>query len=352
LPVSLFAATQYFGHVTGSGGGTELVPDTYPPDPGADAPYLCGSYPTQTQTFCNASYAWQHLSSWPSNIGIGGATVDGTYYFNIFDSNGGIAYDASKILGYYKWTVTGCPGSCVWSTPTNLELGTTTRILRKNAPSDNYNSTDDTVVFDFDYYNGTNNVPYTYAGVAISDLTNKIEYGGNYENAIVVSGEASYTQSIDLPLNAFYTWRPYLRTASSTSVIYGTYSNFYLGAPLQSQAPTIRQGFGTTSTTSLVAFPSSTSTDSYGGISSQIASKFPFSYIYDINIVFSELSKEPDLAYKITVPMMAGGASSTLTIMNFQDVASKPLVINIKTAIKALIWFLFAVYCINILRRV
>lgn len=108
---------QYFGHIEGTGLDTVLVPDTYPRDPGTGAPYTCGTYPSTARASCNSSYDWGLRETWPQAMGLGGATVNGTYYENIFSSLGGRAYDTSKVIGFYEWTLSGCPNACAWSTP-------------------------------------------------------------------------------------------------------------------------------------------------------------------------------------------------------------------------------------------
>jgi len=112
------APIQIYGHIEGTGGSTILVPDTPWTDfnEGLTTLYLCNSYPTSgVQTNCNSSFDWSALSETGYNggFGVGGASSNGTYYFNIFDSNGGRPYDGSKAVAYIQWTYT----SGVWSTP-------------------------------------------------------------------------------------------------------------------------------------------------------------------------------------------------------------------------------------------
>lgn len=132
-PAQVLAVTQYYGHIENVGGAIEVIPDTYPYN-GGSAMYSCGSYSTQTQAYCAGSYTYGSASTATNGhttiipFEIGGASVSGTYYTNIFSAPGSGAYNSSTVIGYYEWTLSGG----VFSTPTappSIPPDTSTRII-------------------------------------------------------------------------------------------------------------------------------------------------------------------------------------------------------------------------------
>jgi len=278
-----------------------------------------------------------------------GNTTDGSYWFSWTQTGSAFSPDWNGTVYYFRAIREGG----VWSSDISGSLATTTRIIRVVSPVDGYSASSTSVSVEFDVFSGVDAVPYTVMGVQIQDFTNGFEVNpAPYENNIIASGESTYTETITLPAKAFYNWRPYMRTASSTSFIFGEWRTFYLGPALQSSIPTGNPGFFPASTT-IDSFPSATATDAYGGITSLLATKFPFSYIFDVRVVINELSQPVVSSYTWSVPIQIGTVgTSTLVIADFSAIAQKPLVNQVHTAIQLLMWFLFAMWCFKLLDRV
>jgi len=107
---------QYYGTITGSGLGTEIDPAL--PYPAGTGLYKCSNYSSGTLNTCSGSASSYTAGN---NIGIGGASINGTYYEYIFSQNVGSTFNSNYLVCYYKWTY----NSGVWSTPAE---GNDTRI--------------------------------------------------------------------------------------------------------------------------------------------------------------------------------------------------------------------------------
>jgi len=241
------------------------------------------------------------------------------------------------------------PVIAVWgvnasSTP---EGSVNTRIISQDEPDNGDLTSDDIVSFQFDYYNNdTDDVPVTVAGVDVRDVTSAFQYAP-LESDISASGQSSFSQILDLTEGHFHMWRPYLRNASSTRIIYGSWYSFdvvsYSGEfdPLDSDPDTA------TSTLSALALSKFFSQQGY------LASKFPFAYFYDMAGIVGTLTTD-DTEDSFPTLTLNLGTSSALSLGDMEFLskdtiemfAGSTMVSLFRTLMSFIIWlsFAFAVY--------
>jgi len=189
---------------------------------------------------------------------------------------------------------------------TVIEGGTVSRIVSQNSPTNGDTTSSGVVTFDFDYYNNdTDDELLTVAGVDIRDMTTSFEYAP-LEQDILISGGGSFSQIANLEHNHLHLWRPFLRNASSTRIIYGTWHSFDVvgpSAPFESYIDP---------ETGLPLNASSTSFWDFLNVPELLKTKAPTGYIYQIGSIINSIS---DIAATSTptLTMSFVGTSSNIT---------------------------------------
>lgn len=198
-------------------------------------------------------------------------------------------------------------------------VNTATRIISQDNPANGDTTSSDVVEFDFTYYNNdTDDEPMEYAGIDVRDMTGGFEYAPE-ETAINTSGEASFGTLKALQENHFHLWRPYLRNASSTRIIYGQWFSFDVvgvSAPFETYIDP---------ETGLPINASSTSFWDFLNVPTLLKTKAPTGYIYQIGQTLSELN-EIGATTTPTLTMSFVSASSSMTALKNVDLFSYAIV--------------------------
>jgi len=256
------ASEQYYGEITGTGAGTELSPTTFP----ATSLYRCGSYPSQDRYTCTGN--WTLESSMPSNFGIGGASVDGTYYFLLSSQNDGSnTYDPDNDIGYYVWTVSNCSTACVWTTDEISAQATSTRITSIISPVNNTTLPTTLATFSFRFWNGE--PVYDRYGFELRDITGNFQYISK-ESSILASGFSTVSTTTSVTANHFHMWRAYLKDTSTGSYIYSNWNSFEVVGSSASSSPLLSGNDYATSTNGFLEFLN---------VPELLKTKAPFAYL-------------------------------------------------------------------------
>lgn len=215
-----------------------------------------------------------------------------------------------------------------------------TRIVSQNSPANGSLSSSEFVQFDFDYFNNdTDTDPVTFAGVDIRDVSSGFEYAP-IEEMIISSGNASFgPETVQLQSDHFHMWRPYLRNASSTRVIYGSWYSFDVVDYSGDFDPVDPSGGSATST----------QISQLLGVQGFFQSRFPFAYFYDIGSLLSAVDDEVaegqfpslDLSFGTSSALHMGTVTmfSSSTLSYF---AGSSTVSLIRTMMAFSIWLAFA----------
>jgi len=184
-------------------------------------------------------------------------------------------------------------------------------------------------------------LPVDFAGIDVRDLTSGLEYDP-IESAIVVSGSGSFSTSKQLQPGHFHMWRPYLRNASSTRIIYGNWYSFDVvtrSAPFE-EIPTEYGSATSTIATRIVA--------QFLGQQGYLASKFPFAYIYDVAAVFggqNDAMSEthfPTLAISVASSSLSLGSMTLFSSSTLSAYAGSANISIFRTIMAASLWITFA----------
>jgi len=205
----------------------------------------------------------------------------GQYVYIEFGSqiNGDIYGSSSSVYANglcFKWnTATQCTdiADMYFEILDNEETNTNTRIIQKINPTDNDTETTSDINFNFTYYYNSSIGGYATSGAKIIDIINNFTFTP-VEEAIIASGQSTFSQTKTLNNNGCYSWQPYLKGASTT--IYGTTSLFETGTGCTGFQSTV----GDTSTTSFFAFLN---------ITQQLRNKSPVGYIYIMADILNNL---------------------------------------------------------------
>lgn len=201
----------------------------------------------------------------------------------------------------------------------DVGVNTATRIISQDAPANGDTTSSDVVEFDFTYYNNdTDDEPVEKAGIEVRDMTGGFEYAPE-ETDINASGEADFGTLMALQENHFHLWRPYLRNASSTRIIYGQWFSFDVvgvSAPFESYIDP---------ETGLPINASSTSFWDFLNVPTLLKTKAPTGYIYQIGQTLSELN-EIGATTTPTLTMSFVSASSSMTALKNVDLFSYAIV--------------------------
>jgi len=155
------------------------------------------------------------------------------------------------------------------------ENNTNTRIIRLNNPTSNEEGLTNPITFNFDYYYNSTIGGYATSGVKVIDILSNFQYTP-VEEAIITSGQTTFTEQMTLNSDSCYSWQPYLRGASTT--IYGNTQLFETGTGCTGFQSTV----GDTSTTSFFAFLN---------VTQQLRNKSPVGYIYIMSDILNNLDQ-------------------------------------------------------------
>jgi len=257
---------------------------------------------------------------------------DGTYYYLSTDNG-------SPSRTVYQYGIVYKSGSvCTTSVPSSGQFS----VVQPLAGSV---STSTHVIFEYEFLSSS--PQYDFAGYELRDLSAGSQSVG-VEEPILSSGVLTYYQTDDLTAGHAYSWRPYLRSASS-SPVFGDWIGIFnvvtqsasstpyfppaLTASTTSYLSSFCSGFGSSTdaiyTSSGFSYsicyaggflfvPSNESVQQFTQFPLLLQSKFPFSYFYDIkNIVSSATETETPIGV-LTVDLPLAGetvffSSSTLT---------------------------------------
>jgi len=214
---------------------------------------------------------------------------------------------------------------------------------------------------------------YDTAGFSLVDNTagQSIDVS-SLEEFINASGTHTYSHYFDLITGHNYTWTPYMRlSTASTTPTYGTPTFFFTGT--NSSTPLPPSPYNPWASSTLISAPSlSTSTGIYSfsgtsttswtsgvldaGTEALLATKAPFSYIYDLKTVFLELANgaattshsciNSDAYYTLPTGSMGShlaSGSTTIKIIDACAVAGFSTTQQIKTVIGYAIYLFTAI---------
>lgn len=219
------------------------------------------------------------------------------------------------------------------------EGGSVTRIISQDEPDNGELAPSSVVPFQFTYFNNdTDDDPVTVAGVDIRDVSSGFQYVP-LEEPIIVSGEGSFSQIQQLTEGHFHMWRPYLRNASSTRFVRGSWYSFDV-VDYSGQFDPLDPDADSATSTALGRFFSQ---------QGYLASKFPFAYFYDVAGIVSLIDDDstegtfPSLSFSM-------GSSSPIGLGSFDMYSSSTLsaivgssaVSFIRTMMGWSLWLVFA----------
>lgn len=217
--------------------------------------------------------------------------------------------------------------------------GFQTRIISQIQPLNGALTADDVVQFEFTYFvNDTDEQLITHAGVDIRDLTTGFEYIP-LEDEVIASGQSTFSQIAGLEEAHYHMWRPYLRNASSTRIIYGSWRSFDVvsySAPFE-QIPTDGS-------------PSATSTmfGALFGMQGYLASRFPIAYFYDVAGIVATIDDEMAETNFPTLTLHTGSSTMPMGDLVFlskdtvEMFAGDTTVTLFRTLMGAFLWIVFA----------
>lgn len=219
------------------------------------------------------------------------------------------------------------------------------------------------VLFDFNYY--VNTLNYDKAGFALVDNTAQQNINvSTLEEDINASGLSNFSGFFDLIHGHVYSWTPYLRNSSTDVYTYGSTTPFFAGAKTNQSIPDsptptwngctniLCPGAIFSTSTGILTWNGGTTTSPFGPfgetLDSLIASKAPFSYLYDIKQVLFELGNgsttsiyaqscsNNDAYYTLPTGVLGTTLSNGSTSVKFIDacaIKSYPIVQEIRRAI-------------------
>jgi len=229
---------------------------------------------------------------------------------------------------------------------------TSTAITSINSPVGGEISTSTVVVFDYDYFYNSAEIEYNYAGIELKDITIPTTVLTT-ESFIDASGFDEYRKAFTLISNHQYMWRPYLRSATSSEYVYGSFTIFNVVSN-PSPYSLYTEPFATSTATS--------SEYQYLNLISLLQGKHPIAYIPQ---TYALLQQEATLSGTSTFPEMTfdftdtrlGSTTlgltevdmfSTSTITHFFNTTQINLFKNLITAV---IWVGVVTFLVNDIRR-
>lgn len=178
----------------------------------------------------------------------------GNYTFVMGDNGGGNMVEPWS-YGYFYWNGTDVTSSIQNASSTSNIVNYVSPI---SSPTPSTN-----VVFEFDYWN-TGFESFAFSGVEIRDVTAGYSYVP-VEEAVILTGSDTYSQSYTLTAGHAHLWRPYLRaTSTTTPTLYGNWVGLIDVVTDSASSTPIGGNFVTSSSTSPLRY------------------KLPFIYFYDI----------------------------------------------------------------------
>jgi len=230
------------------------------------------------------------------------------------------------------------------------------------------------VDFSFDYY--FNPMLDNYDKVAIQ--LNKVSNGGMtistssmYHN-IISTGGATYTQELSLNDNENYMWRPYLYSSvGSSTPLYGTWYSFWTVSNPTPRTQVPSYGLASSSNPDYQGFSTSTVGSSTvanlnlgsflpDDISDVMKQKFPFSYLYDVYTLITELANGTSASNaSYSLPLGAvytnpstQATSSSIVVMDQSAITSTGYVSQIRSLISMAVYFTTALYLVGAIMAV
>lgn len=215
--------------------------------------------------------------------------------------------------------------------------GTNPRIIEQISPLNGEQTASTLVNFQFSYYNDDT---VGYAGAEIKDLTAGFEYAP-IEEASLASGQNTFSQYEQLAEGHLHLWRPYLRTASSTTpFVFGSWYSFEVVSDSASSSPYIPfDPDGSLATSTVVG--------RFFSNQGLLASRPPFSYFYDVAGYISQLdssdteSSFPVLALDFSSSSLPMGTLTLLSSSTVSSFAGSSSVSLFRTLMAAAIWLAF-----------
>lgn len=236
-------------------------------------------------------------------------TPDGDYWVEVaFDGTAFSPNFAGANAKYFRATRTGGVWA-IFPDPYNFST-TTSRITQQNSPMAGSITPSAQVTFDYDFIStGLDFPPFVYAGVRIENLTAGFTYDtSSAEQAIVSSGNLSFTQTFTLPIGDAFMWTPYLRTASSTVVKFGNPFPFSVVQQNIQSSP-----FTPVPTNDSQASSTILGLGGFFSVKDLLLSKFPFNWIADSAAILESLASSTATT---TIPTVAVDYSGLSLLQN------------------------------------
>jgi len=226
------------------------------------------------------------------------------------------------------------------------------------------------VNFSFNYY--INSLTYDTAGFRLVDNTigQSVNTSSSTES-IIASGNSTFSEYLDLIYGHMYTWTPYLFSNVTDTYLYASSTPFFAGAQSNQSIPNtppalwngctniLCPGAIFSTTTGILTWNGGTTTSPFGPfgetLDSLIASKAPFSYLYDIKQVLFELGNgsttslysqsctNNDAYYTLPTGSLGSHLSNGSTTIKFIDACAikvMPVVVEIRKAISYAIYLI------------
>lgn len=265
------------------------------------------------------------LNTWRTST----ATIAPTLNYREYESSGSAdSYPAMQIFGI--------------DIDDPSEGGVNTRIVSQNNPTNGELTPSSVVEFSFDYFmNDTETPNISIAGVDVRDLTSGFEYAP-VEEDIIASGLSTYAELYNLTEEHLHMWRPYLRNASSTQIIYGAWYTFDV-VDYSSPFEEIPTEYGNATSTVAVGI-----VGRFLGQQGYLASKFPFAFFYDIASVFGSQNDEavegnfPTLTIDMSSSSLPLGSMTLFSSSTISQYAGSTNIQIFRTLMASALWIAFA----------
>lgn len=238
--------------------------------------------------------------------------------------------------------------------------GTNTALFSNLIPGHGDTVLTEGIDFSFNYFIDFNHIDYDKVGITITDLTTNQSVNSVTEGDISGYGSHLFERSVGLPLGHIYQWYAYIYDedtfASSTPLLIKTSPSvtFYTSTLLGTS--TLPESFFA-STSPVIGFTYGSSTVNSFDPSSYLPAifadifktKFPFSYIYDIYTLISELASGTSIGnVSMTLPSGATfNGNSSVTLVDFTALRAVSLVSTTRTILSYLMYVLTAFYVVK-----
>jgi len=283
---------------------------------------------------------------------------------SLFGSSGN-TYSNGRCIYYDSGSYTPCTSALDWYFIVQGAVGystsTSNGIKSLISPYSGQVTTTNTPTFSFTYYYDSAQGYYNKVGFSLIDNTS----GQNIDTSsasstISASGLSTYAQPFGLTSGHIYTWRPYMYDTTGTSTrLYGPSTSFtaviaqslYVsqGNTYQSTTtPAWSPNWYATTSTSTISIPLSTAMGTSSPWGDILQHKFPFSYFYDLGVIFDELETGTTTSGVISfvTPSLFGTQPTTtpIVIANFNNLPNKAILDSVRTYIQYALWIMFAIY--------